>query len=103
MKQEIKCPHCKEWTLWQGHMDDRCLYCGEFLQSKEFVDEIERRAKNQYNGGFFFFKPDQPKINPEKFKKGTFMYVAYIFVYYLQMAFFFFISLLIAMIALMPG
>ncbi|MBE7174944.1 MAG: hypothetical protein INR69_00980 [Mucilaginibacter polytrichastri] len=102
MKREIKCPECKEWTLWQGHIDDRCLYCGAFLQPKEFVDEVERKAHRQHRGGFFF-KPEKPARIHEQYNKGSFRYALFSVFYYIQVGFFAFISLLLSLIALLAG
>jgi phage FluMu protein Com len=46
-KREIKCPKCKEWTLWRGEIYDRCLYCGEFLQNEDFIIKVEKDIRTQ--------------------------------------------------------
>jgi hypothetical protein len=47
IKREIKCQHCKEWTLWRGEIYDRCLYCGEFLQNEDFIKKVETDIRTQ--------------------------------------------------------
>ena len=58
-KREIKCPNCKEWTLWRGEIYDRCLYCGEFLQNEDYSNKIEQeiRTKVKEENDLFFIKP----------------------------------------------
>lgn len=34
-KRETKCPHCKQWTEWQGGLYDCCLHCNELLEKEE--------------------------------------------------------------------
>jgi phage FluMu protein Com len=66
-KKEIKCPHCKEWTLWRGETYDRCLYCNEFLQNEVFIAQVERKIMTEVKeeADLFFIKPsDGP------FKRG---------------------------------
>lgn len=59
-KREIKCPHCKEWTLWRGEIYDRCLYCGEFLQNEAFTKKVEREIREQVKeeNDLFHIKPN---------------------------------------------
>jgi hypothetical protein len=58
-KREIKCPNCKEWTLWRGELYDRCLYCGEFLQNEDYSKKIEHeiRTKVKEENDLFYIKP----------------------------------------------
>lgn len=59
VKKEIKCPHCKEWTLWRGETYDRCLYCNEFLQNEAFIKQVERKIWTEVKeeNDLFFIKP----------------------------------------------
>ncbi len=50
-KLEIKCPHCIQWTLWEGSLQDRCRQCGKLLQ-EEKINKLEvleklRKAKEE--------------------------------------------------------
>lgn len=62
--REIRCPHCGEWTMWAGHVDDRCLYCAEFLEPKRFSKEVEKKIRNEVvkESGYFFIKPTDKGI-----------------------------------------
>lgn len=46
-KRETKCPHCKQWTEWQGELHDRCHHCDELLEQEEInrllAAETQRR------------------------------------------------------------
>lgn len=45
-KQEIRCPHCNNYTEWQGNLDDRCLHCGGLIQEKEIeMMNLKNKAK----------------------------------------------------------
>lgn len=44
--REIKCPHCGKWTLWDGGIDDRCLNCNGFLETRAFSREVERKIRD---------------------------------------------------------
>lgn len=36
MKVQSKCKECGEWSLSNGNIEDRCLYCGELLNKEQF-------------------------------------------------------------------
>lgn len=45
--REIKCPECGRWTLWNGNLNDRCLYCNSFLDKETFSRMIEKEISRQ--------------------------------------------------------
>jgi tRNA(Ile2) C34 agmatinyltransferase TiaS len=45
--REIKCPHCGEWTMWKGQVDDRCFFCDEFLEPQRFSREVEKKVNRE--------------------------------------------------------
>ena len=52
MSQEKLCPHCNIWTQWNGHIEDKCHHCSEFLKLAEKIDiaeKEERQRKLEYN------------------------------------------------------
>ncbi|MVN22493.1 hypothetical protein [Mucilaginibacter arboris] len=102
MKQEIKCPHCHEWTLWRGHIDDRCLYCGEFLEIENFTRSVEKKIKQEVRKeeDFLFVRPEDSKF-VKKFKT-TMRPIRQVF-FYLQLGFVFFISLLLWVIGILSA
>jgi DNA-directed RNA polymerase subunit RPC12/RpoP len=96
---EIKCPHCGEWTMWKGQVDDRCLYCGEFLEPDRFSREVEKKIVGEVKkeNDYFALKPgDGPLKRRAKIFLNSFRWAAF----YLQIAFFIFITLLIVLISL---
>ena len=100
--REIKCPHCGEWTLWAGHIDDRCLYCNGFLEPQRFSREVEKNVTKELlkEHDYFFIKPTDGY-----FKRETKVFLNSMRwgVYYLQIVFFFFISLLLVLLSLFAG
>jgi hypothetical protein len=64
VKKEIKCPHCKQWTLWRGETYDRCLYCYEFLQNDIFIKQVENKIREEVKeeNDIFFVKPTDGKF-----------------------------------------
>jgi hypothetical protein len=100
--REIKCPHCGEWTLWAGHIDDRCLYCDGFLEPQKFSREVEKKVNKELlkESDYFFIKPTD---GPFKREIKTFLNSFRWLVYYLQLMFFFFISLLLVVLSLFSG
>lgn len=102
MKQEIKCPHCHEWTLWQGHIDDRCLYCGEFLKIEDFTKSVEtkiQREVNKENDILFIKEDDSRLVKKLKTKLRPFRRL----IIYLQVAFVFFMSVLIWLMGMLTA
>ena len=100
--REIKCPHCGEWTMWRGLVDDRCLYCNGFLEPQRFPREVEEKLKRELleENDFFFIKPDDSKFT-RIIKKA--LNATRWTLYYMQMAFFVFISILLVLLSLLAG
>jgi hypothetical protein len=100
--REIKCPHCGEWTMWAGHIDDRCLYCNGFLEPQRFSREVEKKVNKEVlkENDYLFIKPtDSPLIRDFKKFINSFRWV----VFYLQILFFAFITLLLVLLSLLTG
>jgi sarcosine oxidase delta subunit len=92
-KQEIKCPHCHKWTLWQGHIDDRCLYCGEFLEIENFTKSVETKIKREVKKeeDFLFVRDeDSPFVKKLKTRLRPIRRI----IFYFQLGFVAFISIL---------
>lgn len=100
--REIKCPHCRQWTTWQGGVDDRCLHCGEFIEPNRFSREVEKRVNRQLlkEDGYLHTKPTDGELKREakSFLRGLSWVVIS-----LQVLFFVFVSALIVLISLLPG
>ena len=92
--REIKCPHCGEWTLWNGDVDDRCLYCGQFLEPQRFSREVEKKiaAEVKKENDYFAIKPTDGPVTQRI--KGSLNSLRWL-IYYLQIAFFVFITMLL--------
>ena len=100
--REIKCPRCREWTMWQGDLDDRCLFCGEFLEPNRFSREVEKKVNKQLlkEDGYLFIRPGDSPVK-QWFKR--LLSRARWIVILLQIAFFIFVTLMLVAISLLPG
>jgi hypothetical protein len=99
---EIRCPHCGNWTMWQGNVDDRCINCGEFLETRRFSREIEKRINKELKAedDYFAIKPtDGPVKRLFKRTFNTFRWS----MYYVQLVIFTLITILIFVISLLSG
>lgn len=96
---EIKCPHCGEWTLWNGGIDDRCLYCGGFLEPQRFSREVEKKIVNavRKENDYFAIKPGDGLF---KQRIKHFLNSCRWAFYYMEIAFFVFITLLLLVVSL---
>jgi len=100
--REIRCPHCGEWTLWQGKVDDRCLFCGEFLEPQRFSREIEKKINDQLKkeDDYFAIKPsDGPFLREVKPFLNSLRWI----LSYMQLALFAFVTLVLVLISLLTG
>jgi hypothetical protein len=96
---EIKCPHCGKWTMWNGQVDDRCLYCSEFLEPNRFSRELEKKIGGEVKkeNDYFAVNPgDKFIIRSIKLLLNSVRWVAY----YMPMIFFLVVTLIIVFIAL---
>ena len=102
MKREIKCPHCHEWTLWRGHIDDRCLYCGEFLETENFTEAIEKQVKREVEKeeDFLFIRANDSWF--VKKLKSILLPMRHL-LFYFQLGFVAFISVLLWLIGILAA
>ncbi len=100
--REIKCPHCGEWTMWTGGLDDRCLFCDGFLETRRFSREIEKKVNKQLlaENDYLFISPSDGAF--KRWFKRSVSRVRWI-VIVLQIAFFLFVTILLVIISLLPG
>ena len=100
--REIKCPHCGEWTMWKGEVDDRCFFCDEFLEPQRFSREIERKVNLELlkENDYFFIKPGDGIFT--RGYKRFFNWLRWL-AFYLQIAFFVFVTLVLVIISLVVG
>ena len=100
--REIKCPHCGEWTMWQGGLDDRCLFCAEFLETRQFSREVEKRINKQLlkEDDYLFIRPGDGPV--KRLFKRTLNRLRWVTIS-LQVAFFIFVTAIIVAISLLPG
>ncbi|HEY8781920.1 MAG TPA: hypothetical protein VIM16_09915 [Mucilaginibacter sp.] len=100
--REIKCPNCGEWTMWNGQVDDRCLYCGGFLEPQRFSREVEKKINLELleENDYFFIKPADSPI--KRWYKHFFNSIRWL-AYYVQIAFFLFVTLLLVLLSLIVG
>jgi len=98
--REIKCPHCGEWTMWQGDVDDRCLYCDGFLEPQRFSREVEKKVNKELlkENDYFFIKPDDRAFT--RWWKKSLNDMRWM-AYYAQIAFFLLATFLLVLLSLM--
>lgn len=85
--------------MWQGDVNDRCLYCYDFLRKKEFAEKVEKEISSQFKieNDILYIRPHDTNLK----KNGK--RVAQLFRVignYLQIAFVAFITLLLWLISL---
>ncbi|HVW98344.1 MAG TPA: hypothetical protein VHA56_20425 [Mucilaginibacter sp.] len=100
--KEIKCPHCGKWTLWEGRIDDRCLYCDGFLETRQFSYEVEQRARRQAmrEDDYFFVRPGDGLL--KRWGKRILNTLRW-WTIFMQVAFFVIVTIIIVLISLIPG
>jgi len=98
--REIKCPNCGEWTLWNGLIDDRCLYCDGFLERERFAHEVERKIRNEVKkeNDYLALKPGDSFLKRQL--KLFFNSVRWIF-YYLGIAIFILVAAMLVLISIL--
>jgi hypothetical protein len=85
--------------MWQGDLDDRCLFCGEFLEPQRFSREVEKKVNKQLleENDYLFVRPgDSPFTRKVKKFFNSVRWIAY----YLQIAFFLFVTALLVILSL---
>jgi len=100
--RELKCPHCGEWTMWNGHVDDRCLNCSEFLEPQRFSREVEKKISRELikENDYFFIRPEDGLL--KRWCKG-FLNTLRWWAYYVQIAFFIFVTTLLVLLSIFTG
>ena len=96
---EIKCPHCGQWTTRNGHVDDKCHHCGESVDAHRFSREAEKKVTMELNKKKDYWQikeTDTPFQAQMKNVGNAFGWL----VYYWQITLFAFVSLLIALIGI---
>jgi len=100
--RELKCPHCGEWTLWAGSIDDRCLYCDGFLEPQRFSREVEKKILKEVvkENDYLFIRPTDSDLKRQGklFLNG----VRWVFLY-IQVVFFIFISIILVLISIIAA
>lgn len=88
--------------MWTGNVDDRCLYCDEFLEPQRFSREVEKKISKELikENDYFFIKPTDGPIKRQI--KLLFNSLRW-WVYYLEIFFFIFITLVLLIITLFAG
>lgn len=79
MASQKKCPHCKEWSVWEVSIDNTCEHCGEYLLAKERKEEearVERIRKDKENFMFTVKPTDSPLMAGFR-RVGYVFYVIY--------------------------
>jgi ABC-type multidrug transport system permease subunit len=88
--------------MWRGDVDDRCLYCNGFLEPKRFSREVEKKISKELlkEADYLFINPTDSLV--QKTYKRFFNWLRW-WAFYVQIAFFAFISLLLVLLSLMAA
>jgi hypothetical protein len=100
--REIKCPHCGKWTLWDGGIDDRCLNCNGFLETRAFSREVEKKMRTEAarEKNILIIKPgDGPLTRLGKRLLNALRWWTII----MQVTFFVIVTIIIVMISVLPA
>jgi hypothetical protein len=88
--------------MWEGRVDDRCLYCDGFLEPQRFSREVEKKVNRELlkENDYLFIKPGDGLVT-RWYKKSVnaFRWMAF----YVQIVFFLFVTLLLVLLSLMVG
>lgn len=98
--REIKCPHCGEWTMWKGHVDDRCFFCDGFIEPQRFSREIEQKINKLLilENDYFFIKPGDGEF--KRFAKTTLNGLRW-GVFYIQLIIFAFVTVFLVLLSVL--
>jgi len=99
---EIKCPHCGKWTLLTNKVDERCAFCNEHLEPGRFSREAEKkivRGRLKENHYFVLRPTDGPVQRELKLFFNSMLWGFY----YLEIAFFIFMTALLALVGVIAG
>jgi hypothetical protein len=99
---EIKCPHCGEWTAKLGHKDEKCPKCNGFLEPQRFSRHAEKSItkENFKKTEYLPIKASDGPITREL--KGFINALGWI-VFYSEIAFYGFVTLLIMVVGIIAG
>jgi hypothetical protein len=88
--------------MWQGNVDDRCINCGEFLETRRFSREIEKKINKELKAedDYFAIKPTDGALT--RLFKQTFNTFRWS-MYYVQLVMFTLVTILIFVISLLSG
>jgi hypothetical protein len=88
--------------MWNGLVDDRCLYCSEFLEPNRFSREIEKKIGKELlkEQDYLFINPAD---GPYKRRFKRFLNAMRWLAYYSQIAFFLFVTMLLVLLSIFVG
>lgn len=92
---EKKCPHCGEWSAWNGDMRDACDHCGKPLGGRDLDYQEKRDAdtkRNEEQWIFYIKESDSEAVKLAK-QVGNFFYTIYMGI----------ITFIAWLIAVLPG
>jgi hypothetical protein len=94
---EIKCPSCGEWTTWTGKIDDKCSHCGALLEPGRFSHSEEKKivkSKKRENHYFELKPTDGPVQREVKLFFNSMLWG----LYFIEIAFFLFITIVLVVV-----
>jgi|ERR1700761_7545262 hypothetical protein len=103
LPNEIKCPHCGQWTTSNNKVDDKCQHCGGYLEPHRFSRAAEKKTRHVANPkqkDFFPIKHGDGQLMREV--KGFINAMGWI-VFYSEMAFYASMILVITLLGIIAG
>lgn len=85
--------------MWKGRVDDRCINCGEFIEPQRMPREVEEKIEKEIKKDHDYFarKPSDRELTRQTKKFFNSLRWG---IYYLELAFFAFITLILFLISL---
>ena len=100
--REIKCPHCGQWTMWDGKIDDRCLHCDGFLETRQFSRDVERKIRDdaRREKSILIIRPEDGLL--KRLGKRLLNALRW-WTIIMQILFFVVVTIIIVLISILPG
>jgi len=88
--------------MWKGGVDDRCINCGEFLEPRRFSREVEKKINKalKKEDDYFAIKPSDSELM--RMIKSFFNSLRW-GAFYLQLALFAFVTMVLVLLSLIAG
>jgi hypothetical protein len=88
--------------MWDGKIDDRCLHCNEFLETRQFSREVERKIRDdaRREKSILIIRPED---GPLKRLGKRLLNALRWWTIIMQVLFFIVVTIIIVLISILPG